>query len=42
VSIDKQQRLPEGAQNIATAKVVMPTVLHDIAWRAMQCTARSA
>jgi acyl-CoA dehydrogenase len=23
-------------KDIATAKVVMPTVLHDIAWRAMQ------
>ena len=34
---DRQvQRLPRVRKDIATAKVVMPTVLHDIAWRAMQ------
>ena len=34
--IDKYKRLPAVRKDIAAAKVVMPTVLHDIAWRAMQ------
>jgi acyl-CoA dehydrogenase len=35
-SIDKHQDYRKVRKDIATAKVVMPTVLHDIAWRAMQ------
>ena len=34
--IDKYQDYKRVRKDIATAKVVMPTVLHDIAWRAMQ------
>ncbi len=34
--IDKYNDYREVRKDIATAKVVMPTVLHDIAWRAMQ------
>jgi len=34
--IDKYQDYNRVRKDIATAKVVMPTVLHDIAWRAMQ------
>src|SRR5437588_10383660 len=34
--IDKYQDYNRVRTDIATAKVVMPTVLHDIAWRAMQ------
>ena len=35
-SIDKHNDYRKVRKDIATAKVVMPTVLHDIAWRAMQ------
>jgi acyl-CoA dehydrogenase len=35
-SIDKYNDYRKVRKDIATAKVVMPTVLHDIAWRAMQ------
>jgi acyl-CoA dehydrogenase len=35
-SIDKFNDYRKVRKDIATAKVVMPTVLHDIAWRAMQ------
>ena len=35
-SIDKHNDYQKVRKDIATAKVVMPTVLHDIAWRAMQ------
>ena len=35
-SIDKYNDYRRVRKDIATAKVVMPTVLHDIAWRAMQ------
>src|SRR5881227_1026371 len=35
-SIDKYSDYRRVRKDIATAKVVMPTVLHDIAWRAMQ------
>ena len=34
--IDKYNDYRKVRKDIATAKVVMPTVLHDIAWRAMQ------
>src|SRR5512139_810200 len=34
--IDKYQDYKRVRKDIATAKIVMPTVLHDIAWRAMQ------
>jgi acyl-CoA dehydrogenase len=34
--IDKYNDYKRVRKDIATAKVVMPTVLHDIAWRAMQ------
>jgi acyl-CoA dehydrogenase len=34
--IDKYNDYQKVRKDIATAKVVMPTVLHDIAWRAMQ------
>ncbi|TDV49859.1 acyl-CoA dehydrogenase family protein [Actinophytocola oryzae] len=34
--IDKYDDYRRVRKDIATAKVVMPTVLHDIAWRAMQ------
>ena len=34
--IDKHNDYLKVRKDIATAKVVMPTVLHDIAWRAMQ------
>ena len=34
--IDKRNDYKRVRKDIATAKVVMPTVLHDIAWRAMQ------
>ncbi|GAA2159632.1 acyl-CoA dehydrogenase family protein [Actinomadura napierensis] len=34
--IDKHNDYKKVRKDIATAKVVMPTVLHDIAWRAMQ------
>jgi len=34
--IDKYQDYKRVRKDIATAKVVMPAVLHDIAWRAMQ------
>ena len=34
--IDKRNDYRKVRKDIATAKVVMPTVLHDIAWRAMQ------
>jgi acyl-CoA dehydrogenase len=34
--IDKYDDYKKVRKDIATAKVVMPTVLHDIAWRAMQ------
>jgi acyl-CoA dehydrogenase len=34
--IDKYQDYRRVRKDIATAKVIMPTVLHDIAWRAMQ------
>ncbi|MEU6642843.1 acyl-CoA dehydrogenase family protein [Saccharomonospora sp. NPDC046836] len=34
--IDKYKDYQKVRKDIATAKVVMPTVLHDIAWRAMQ------
>lgn len=34
--IDKYQDYKKVRKDIAAAKVVMPTVLHDIAWRAMQ------
>jgi acyl-CoA dehydrogenase len=34
--IDKHNDYRKVRKDIATAKVVMPTVLHDIAWRAMQ------
>ena len=34
--IDKYQDYRRVRKDIATAKVVMPAVLHDIAWRAMQ------
>jgi acyl-CoA dehydrogenase len=34
--IDKYDDYKRVRKDIATAKVVMPTVLHDIAWRAMQ------
>jgi acyl-CoA dehydrogenase len=35
-SIDKHNNYRKVRKDIATAKIVMPTVLHDIAWRAMQ------
>jgi len=35
-SIDKHNDYRKVRKDIAVAKVVMPTVLHDIAWRAMQ------
>src|SRR6478672_4766854 len=35
-SIDKYKDYRKVRKDIATVKVVMPTVLHDIAWRAMQ------
>jgi acyl-CoA dehydrogenase len=35
-SIDKHNDYRKVRKDIATAKVVMPTVLHDVAWRAMQ------
>jgi acyl-CoA dehydrogenase len=35
-SIDKHQDYRKVRKDIAAVKVVMPTVLHDIAWRAMQ------
>lgn len=35
-SIDKHNDYRKVRKDIATAKIVMPTVLHDIAWRAMQ------
>jgi acyl-CoA dehydrogenase len=35
-SIDKHKDYRKVRKDIAAAKVVMPTVLHDIAWRAMQ------
>jgi acyl-CoA dehydrogenase len=35
-SIDKHADYRKVRKDIATVKVVMPTVLHDIAWRAMQ------
>jgi len=34
--IDKYDDYKRVRKDIATAKIVMPTVLHDIAWRAMQ------
>jgi acyl-CoA dehydrogenase len=34
--IDRYQDYKRVRKDIATAKVLMPTVLHDIAWRAMQ------
>ncbi|HWC84745.1 MAG TPA: acyl-CoA dehydrogenase family protein [Pseudonocardiaceae bacterium] len=34
--IDKYDDYRRTRKDIATAKIVMPTVLHDIAWRAMQ------
>ncbi len=34
--IDEYNDYQKVRKDIATAKVVMPTVLHDIAWRAMQ------
>src|SRR6201984_2487658 len=34
--IDKYNDYKRVRKDIAVAKVVMPTVLHDIAWRAMQ------
>jgi acyl-CoA dehydrogenase len=34
--IDKYSDYKRVRKDIATAKVIMPTVLHDIAWRAMQ------
>ena len=34
--IDKYNDYKKVRKDIATAKVVMPTILHDIAWRAMQ------
>jgi acyl-CoA dehydrogenase len=34
--IDKHNDYKKVRKDIATAKIVMPTVLHDIAWRAMQ------
>jgi acyl-CoA dehydrogenase len=34
--IDKHNDYRKVRKDIATAKIVMPTVLHDIAWRAMQ------
>ena len=34
--IDKYNDYQQVRKDIAVAKVVMPTVLHDIAWRAMQ------
>jgi acyl-CoA dehydrogenase len=34
--IDKYNDYKKVRKDIATAKIVMPTVLHDIAWRAMQ------
>jgi threonine dehydrogenase-like Zn-dependent dehydrogenase len=34
--IDKYQDYNRVRKDIATAKIVMPTILHDIAWRAMQ------
>jgi acyl-CoA dehydrogenase len=34
--IDKYNDYKRARKDIATAKVVMPTMLHDIAWRAMQ------
>ncbi|HUD17454.1 MAG TPA: acyl-CoA dehydrogenase family protein [Acidimicrobiales bacterium] len=34
--IDKYNDYKRVRKDIATAKVIMPTVLHDIAWRAMQ------
>ncbi|NLU61995.1 acyl-CoA dehydrogenase [Rhodococcus sp. HNM0563] len=34
--IDKYNDYKKLRKDIATAKIVMPTVLHDIAWRAMQ------
>ncbi|MBX6387397.1 MAG: acyl-CoA dehydrogenase family protein [Frankia sp.] len=34
--IDKYQDYKRVRKDIATAKIIMPTVLHDIAWRAMQ------
>jgi acyl-CoA dehydrogenase len=34
--IDKYNDYKRVRKDIATAKVVMPTILHDIAWRAMQ------
>src|SRR4051795_12712556 len=35
-SIEKHNDYRKVRKDIATAKIVMPTVLHDIAWRAMQ------
>jgi acyl-CoA dehydrogenase len=35
-TIDKHNDYKKVRKDIATAKVVMPTILHDIAWRAMQ------
>jgi acyl-CoA dehydrogenase len=35
-SIDKHNDYRKVRKDIAAIKVVMPTVLHDIAWRAMQ------
>jgi acyl-CoA dehydrogenase len=34
--IDEYNDYKRVRKDIATAKVVMPTVLHDVAWRAMQ------
>ncbi len=34
--IDKYNDYKKVRKDIATAKIIMPTVLHDIAWRAMQ------
>ena len=34
--IDKYNDYKRVQKDIATAKIVMPTVLHDIAWRCMQ------
>jgi acyl-CoA dehydrogenase len=34
--IDKYNDYKKVRKDIATAKVVMPTILHDVAWRAMQ------
>ena len=34
--IDKYNDYKKVRKDIATAKVVMPTILHDISWRAMQ------